>query len=277
MPTGIVARHRGSCRPVERLASATACAARSGTEAVRAAVDVARVALPERGPSLDRALDLVRALDDDAHAAGRGAARRRSCGRRAAAARRRCSESPDLASPAPARIGTRCCRGRSRSRAGRVLSDRGLLGRRPDHDRDQVDALALPGTDQHVAGAEGVAGLDSGHPGRHRSSSSLIVVIRRGGWTLRSTALRASAILAKAGIAQQVPGQGRQVGGAGVVAALVEPDRVGVVGVGEAERRRVAVHLGDEALRPSRPPQAPGRRRRRCRCAGSGRRAGRAR
>jgi hypothetical protein len=48
-------------------------------------------------------------------------------------------------------------------------------------------------------------------------------------------------------IAQQPLGQRHQVRRAGVVALLVEPDRVGVVGVGEAERGGVAVHLGDEA------------------------------
>ena len=53
--------------------------------------------------------------------------------------------------------------------------------------------------------------------------------------------------LGEGGDPQQVLGQRRQVAGAGVVAALVEADRVGVVGVGQPQRRRVAVHLGDEA------------------------------
>ena len=73
---------------------------------------------------------------------------------------------------APGRHGpdAACCRARSRSRAGRmrleVASD---SVRRPEHGGDQLDALALAGADQDVAGVEGVAGLDPVHP-RHLGS-----------------------------------------------------------------------------------------------------------
>ncbi len=74
-----------------------------------------------------------------------------------------------------------------------------------------------------------------------------MVEIRRGGRTLRSTALREAASLAKTGIVEQVPGQRGRSSGARVVAALVEADRVGVVRVREPQRRGVAIHLADEA------------------------------
>src|SRR5690348_14947205 len=42
-----------------------------------------------------------------------------------------------------------------------------FVGPGADYGRDQLDPMLLPGADEHVLGAEGVAGLHPGDPGRH--------------------------------------------------------------------------------------------------------------
>ena len=251
--------------------------ARSGTDAGPAAVDEdGRPA--ERGAAADRALDLARRPHLDARAAGRGARRRRPCGRRAAAARRPRSGSTGSASssPAPDRHPPPV-EGEAVVEQLEAVEVALGLARRAEHRRDQLDPVALAGADQDVAGAEGVAGLHPGRPGRREQQVVEGVDPPRRAQAAQHGAARRRRSGRRPGSRSRRRLSVARSRGARVVARLVEPDRVGVVGVGEAERRRSRFISRDEARLPSRPRRARGRRRRRCRCAGSGRRAGRAR
>ena len=120
------------------------------------------------------------------------------------------------------------------------------LGPDPEHGGDQLDALALAGADQDVVGGEGVPGLDPVRP-RHLEQE----VVDRFDPSRRVEAVeeRRPGVgdLREGRDFEQPAAEGGEVVGARVVALLVEPDRVRVVGVGEAQGRRVAVHLVDEA------------------------------
>ena len=91
-----------------------------------------------------------------------------------------------------------------------------------------------------------MAGLHPGGPGR--PVEQVVEGLDRARWAQAAQAGAARVGDAgkgadrAAGGAPASPGRGRWSS-----CRPVEPDRVGVVGVGEAERRRVAVHLGDEA------------------------------
>ncbi len=114
-----------------------------------------------------------------------------------------------------------------------------------EHRRDQGDAVAGRGGDEHVAGAQGVAGLDPVDIGNR--AHEVVAVDHLAG--LRAAAqggLGAVEDLAEERVAAQLDREVDEVAGAGEVAGLVEADGVGVGGVLETEPRRRLVHPRDE-------------------------------
>ena len=202
--------------------------------------------MAEDRPAADRPLHLGRSVDVDAEALAAAQADRDPAGG---------SQRQGAAGVADRRVGE-ILAGLDRNPAlvlreavfeqFEVVAVAGFVGRRPDRDRDQVHPLAAAGADQDVAGVEGVAGLDPGRPGSVQQQ-----LVDRRDPPRRPQAAQGGASRVgdpgEGGDPQQALAQGRQVAGAGEVAALVEPDRVGVVGVGEAEGGGAAIHLGDEA------------------------------
>ena len=206
------------------------------------------------------------------------ASRPSASGRPAAAARRRSSGSPGAASSLP------CAGARLRRwywRKPHSSSSKASEKRVSSVGASIATAISwipwrLARADQHVARLPGVAGLHPGHPGRHfEQLVDRLDVARRVDAAQRRFARVGD--LGEGGDLQQFLGQRREVEGARVVALLVEPDRVRVVGVGQAERRGVAVHLGDELLLRARRVDRQGVGGVAGAAAGSARRAGRGR
>ena len=257
-------------RPVESPALGMA---RDGEQrdARRAPAVDADVAEPILRPPPDRPRDLGGSAHLDAQPLLRGEARLRPCGPRAAAARRPRSGSTDAAicSPGvqrPARAG----RARTRSRAGRASRRRARpRSALPSTAEISSTPSAPAGADQDVAGAERVAGLHPVRPGSRGAAACCGCRSAARGRRLRSSGAAGGGDPGEARDLEQPAAQRDQVGGAGVVARLVEADRVGVVGVGEAEGGGPQVHLADEPRLAAGGGRPRASRRRRCRCAGS--------
>ena len=122
---------------------------------------------------------------------------------------------------------------------------RDVLEARAHHDGDQVHAALGPRGDEDVAGLGREARLDAVDP---RIAEEQRVAVRQqplAGAGAQCQVVGVDGAAEEAPLAQR-PRQRREVAGAGVVAELVEADRVRVVRVGEAELLRAAVHLADE-------------------------------
>ena len=120
----------------------------------------------------------------------------------------------------------------------------GLVGS-AEHSRDQGRRVLSARADQDVSGAERVPGLhpvdpgnvaEQGVPAGHRAG--VIPAVERGARRVHDPG--------EERVAQQDRGEGDEIVCARVVVGIVEADRVGVAGVGEAEPLGGLVHLGDE-------------------------------
>ena len=249
---GIFSESTKLCARSKTLADGTSRAARNATVAARRP-STRTVALPRRAPPSHRSLHFARGPHVDGEAlattqadddAVRGAQRQVPIAG---------SEPKPSRARSPARIGRRRPYWRKPySSSSRLSLKRSSSVGAPIATEISSTPPAPPRPDQHVEGAEGVPGLHPRHPGAHEEQ----LVDRLDPPPRPHAAQDGAARVGDAGEGrdrQQAPGQGRQVASAGVVAALVEADRVGVVGVGETEGGRVSVHLRHE------PPLRAGR------------------
>ena len=139
------------------------------------------------------------------------------------------------------------------SSSSRLSSKRSSSVGAPTTAEIRLDARALAGADQDVARRRRCGRSSPRSPRAPSSSSSLIDLDPPRRVDAAQDGAAGVGDLGEGGHPPAGAGSAStRSRGARVVALLVEPDRVGVVGVGEAEGRGVAVHLARRSALPSR-------------------------